>query len=90
MAYTVTATSQFEFFLLKILEKCRTIPEDPKNSFFMSLLPHIKSLDENKKTLMYLKFVYAMQRVKYSLITLTYPYNTSNNQTYSSFVPQHH
>lgn len=83
-----TAEPNFGSSLLKILENRQVIPEDPEKSFLMSLLPQIKSLDEDKKTQLYVKFLNAIQRVKNSSVTPAYPYNTPNNQPYSAFFPQ--
>ncbi|CAI6354034.1 unnamed protein product [Macrosiphum euphorbiae] len=46
-----TATSNFGSSLFKILENHQKIPEDPEKSFLLSLLPQIKSLDEDQKML---------------------------------------
>ncbi|CAI6373725.1 unnamed protein product [Macrosiphum euphorbiae] len=85
-----TATSNFGSSLLKILENRQKIPEDPEKSFLLSLLPQIKSLDEDQKTRLYVEFLNAIQRVKNCSVTPTYPYNTPNNQPYSPFPPQHY
>uniref|UniRef100_A0A2S2NMX0 BESS domain-containing protein n=2 Tax=Schizaphis graminum TaxID=13262 RepID=A0A2S2NMX0_SCHGA len=81
-------TENFGSSLLKILENRQRIPEDPEKSFLMSLLPQIKSLDEDQKTQLYVEFLNAIQRVKNSPVTSTYTYNTPNNQPYSQFYPQ--
>jgi len=81
-------TATFGSSLLKILENRQKIPEDPEKSFLMSLLPQIKSLDEDQKTRLYVEFLNAIQRVKNCSVTPTYPYNTPNNQHYFPFLPQ--
>ncbi|XP_050057314.1 uncharacterized protein LOC126550231 [Aphis gossypii] len=84
-------TENFGSSLLKILENRQTIPEDPEKSFLMSLLPQIRTLDEEQKTQLYIEFLNAIQRVKNSYVTPTYPtYNAPNNQPYSQFFPQQH
>lgn len=87
---TATATSNFGSSLLKILENRQKIPEDSEKSFLMSLLPQIKSLDEDQKTRLYVEFLNAIQRVKNCPITPTFLNNTPNYQPYSSFLPQLH
>lgn len=75
---------------MKILENRQKIPEDPEKSFLMSLLPQIKSLDEDQKTRLYVEFLNAIQRVKNCPITPIFPNNTPNYQPYSTFLPQFH
>lgn len=61
-----TPISNFGTSLLKILENRQNVPEDPEKYFLMSLLPQIKSLTEDQKTQLYVEFLNAIQRVKYS------------------------
>lgn len=71
-----------------MLPNRQTVPEDLEKNFLMSLLLQIKSLNEDKKTQLYVEFLNAIQRVNNSSVTPAYPYDILNNQPYSVFFPQ--
>jgi len=85
-----TPPSNFGSSLLKILENRKQTPEDPEKYFLLSLLPQIKSLTEDQKSMVYIEFLNAIQRVKHntSAIPHFYPY-TQINQPSSYFSQQH-
>lgn len=85
--------SNFGTSLLKILQNRQTIPEDPEKCFLMSLLPQIKSLTEDQKSMVYIEFLNTIQRVKHYSSAMPHSYNSSNapiNHPPNSYYSQQH
>lgn len=81
---------KFWILVVKNFRKQEQTPEDPEKYFLLSLLPQIKSLTEDEKSMVYIEFLNAIQRVKHntSAIPHFYPY-TPINQPNSYFSQQH-
>lgn len=70
----------FEDDLLKSL-RSENEATDPDKSFLMSLLPQMKSISEDKKPMLYIELINAIQRVKNPTLDNTSMYHQAYNQS---------
>lgn len=83
---------KFRNLITKNITKPSNYTRRPGKCFLMSLLPQIKSLTEDQKSMVYIEFLNIIQRVKHYSSAMPHSYNPSNapiNQPNSYYFQQH-